>query len=234
MNVIETCKDIRQRIETLNSVRRKFKDAEVFRERAKEIVEFRKSVTDLLQKIDVLRENDITLSKLPSFTSSQSSLDAYRQKLHDDLADSGKEYGLLKRSLNGLAKQLEMVYQKAIETIKRDIPTINEVYLKQVERIPGHSDQVARIRAERDSLLSGQDPETLNADKLRGFLAKRDAIKKLADALEVDQFPKEVLEFFRAARQVGGAPREKLTEAVEGWLRERNLLKNVRVMIVDK
>src|SRR2546428_11342129 len=157
MNIIEACKDARQRIDTLNSVRRNHKDSEAFRERANEIAAFRNSLNDLLQKIDAFREKHITLSKLPSFASSQASLDAYRQKLQDELADSGREYGSLKRSLNALAKQLEVVYQKAIDTIKHDIPTINEAYLKQVELIPGYGDQVARIRAARDRILSGVD-----------------------------------------------------------------------------
>ena len=87
------------------------------------------------------------------------------------------------------------------------------------------------IRQQRDALLNGNDPR-LSAEALEQFLDHREALRKLADDLTPDEFPNEVLEFFKAGRHGGGAPLEKLTPSVRQWLSDRDLLKYVRVRVV--
>jgi hypothetical protein len=73
----------------------------------------------------------------------------------------------------------------------------------------------------------------MSADALKEFLNRREALKKLADDLKPDEFPEDVLAFFRAGRH-GGAPLDKLTVPVKQWLADRDLLKNVRVIVIAR
>jgi hypothetical protein len=70
----------------------------------------------------------------------------------------------------------------------------------------------------------------MTAPELEEFLDRRDALKQLADQLNPEEFPKEVLEFFKAARR-GGAPLEKFTSSVQEWLSQQDLLTSVRIVI---
>ena len=132
-----------------------------------------------------------------------------------------------------MAKEVSTSKSKALELVNRDLPAIEESFLRQVEQIPGYVEQVANIRQRRDALLRNLDLQSMNAPSLAEFLDKRDQLRDLADQLKPDEFPKEVLEFFRATRQ-GGAPLEKFTSAVREWLEQRGQLKNVRVTMIQR
>jgi hypothetical protein len=172
----------------------------------------------------------VSLAKLSGTTAATDVLRELLIGLAMNATDTGKDYGRLKRSVEKMRKDLSGACEKALGAVNRDLPNIEESFLKQVEAIPAFSEKVARIRQQRDGLLCGQDPSSMSALELAQFLDKRDDLKALADQLNPDEFPKEVLEFFKAARY-GGAPYDKFTVAVREWLKDRDQLKNVRVII---
>jgi hypothetical protein len=233
MILLERCVTVRAEIEKRDALRRSHKDAESLRLRAEELSTFRVSLGESLEKINVLRAKDVAVGKLPESTAAVNSLQEYGRKLSEDPLDSGKEYGRLKRSVGKLGDDLAATTAKALDLVKRSLPSIEESFLKQVETIPKYADQVARIRRERDALLRGTDPHSMSAAALVRFLESRDALRRIADELRPEEFPKEVLEFFKAARH-GGAPWDKLTETVRQWLIERDQLKSIRITVVDR
>ncbi|HMI82568.1 MAG TPA: hypothetical protein VK550_00675 [Polyangiaceae bacterium] len=176
----------------------------------------------------------VTNTKMPDPTGALAALQEYQQTLADGSIESGKDYSRLKRSIDKVGKDVVAAVEKALESVQRDLPTIEEAFLKQVALIPAYASQVDRIRMQRDAILAGSEPGKMAPNELASFLDRRDELRKLADELNPKEFPKEVLDFFRAARQQGGAPFEKLTETVRAWLQERDQLKNVRVTVVAR
>ena len=231
MTLLDRCTNIRAQILKRNDLRRAHKDAEAFRERAGELKSAREVVADALARVIVLRAKGLPVVKLPSPGTALTVLGECEAKLLENPVESGKDYGRLKRSIEKFGKDLLGVAEKAIESVRRDLPTVEEAFLKQVELIPGYAKQVARIRQQRDALRGGSDPR-VSAKALEDFLDHREALRLLADDLKPSEFPSEVLEFFKAGRQGGGAPLEKLTGDVRQWLSDRDLLKHVRVQVV--
>lgn len=232
MTLLDRCTSIRSQIIKRNDLRRAHKDAEALRERAGELQILREDVGTALARLIVLKEKGVPVVKLPSPASARTVLAECQAKLAENPTESGKDYGRLKRSIDKLAKDLLGVAEKAIESVRRDLPSVEEAFLKQVELIPDYTNQVACIRQQRDALLNGSDPRA-SAEALRQFLDRREALRKLADNLRPDEFPREVLEFFRAGRH-GGAPLDRLTDTVRQWLADRDLIKYVRVTVVAR
>jgi hypothetical protein len=235
MILLDRCQTLRERIEKHESLRRAHKEAEGFRDRASALEEVRQALAGAMGRVRVLRLKGVAIAKMPDPTTTLAALQEYQQSMVDGSTEGGgKDYGRLKRSVDKVGKDVVAAVEKALESVKRDLPTIEEAFLKQVSHIPAYAGQVDRIRAERDALLARSEPARMAPEDLATFLERRDQLRKLADELNPEEFPKEVLEFFKAARQPGGAPFEKLTETVRAWLHERDQLRNVRVTVVGR
>lgn len=234
MTLLDRCQTLRQRIEKHDSLRRAHKEAEGFRDRASALKEVRQALGDGMGRVRVLRLKGVAITKMPDPSTALAALQDYRQSLVEGSTEGGRDYGRLKRSLEKVGKEVVAAVEKALESVKRDLPTVEEAFLKQVALIPAYANQVDRIRAERDALFARSEPAQMAPDDLATFLDRRDQLRRLADELNPEEFPKEVLDFFKAARQQGGAPFEKLTETVQLWLEERDQLKNVRVTVVAR
>jgi hypothetical protein len=233
MTLLEHCRTVRFQIESRNALRVAHKEAEAFRNRAEELKQARDQIAAELERLIVLRDKGVAVVKPPIPSTARENLSEFSNRLATDTPDTGKDFGRLKRAVDKVAKEVAAAKSKALESVSRDLPAIEESFLRQVEQIPGYVEQVANIRQRRDALLRNLDLQSMNAQSLADFLGKRDQLRDLADHLKPDEFPKEVLEFFRATRQ-GGAPLEKFTSVVSEWLEQRGQLKNVRVTMIQR
>lgn len=230
MTLPERCRNLRAQIDQRNELRRAHHEAKAFRERTSELLGIRTQISSELAKLLVLKKKSVTIGKTPAVTGALGLLEECKRGLEVNPTESGKDFGLLKRSVDKVRKGLETTVGSGLESVNRDLPSIEESFLKLVELIPGYLTRVARIREGRDRLHRGTNLESMSAEELEEFLNRRDALKELADQLNPAEFPKEVLEFFKAARR-GGAPLEKFTSSVQEWLSQRGLLTSVRVVI---
>ena len=230
MTLLERCQKVRAQIEQRNALHVAHKDAEAFRKRISEVFDMRKQLATELARLVVLQKKGVSVGKPPTPTSAVNLVQEVKNRLASNPGESGKDYGRLKRSIDKVHKDLSSVTEKALDAVNRDLPNIEESFLKQVELIPTYTMRVAHVREQRDRLLRGLDLKSMTADNLEQFLESRNALRALADQLNPDEFPKEVLEFFKAERQ-GGAPLDKFTTPVREWLAEKDQLKNVRVVI---
>lgn len=206
MTLLDRCSNIRSQILKRNELRRAHKDAEAFRERAAEVQSARETVTAAVARVLVLRAKGVSVTKVPSAATAIAVLTECQSKLAENPGESGKDYGRLKKAIDKLGKDLLGVAERVIESVGRDLPTVEEAFLKQVEVIPGYAAQVASIRQQRDRrYLSGNAPTT-SAEALEQFLDRREALRRLADNLKPDEFPSEVLEFFKAGRRGAALP----------------------------
>ena len=231
MTVLNRCANIGLQIQQRNELRRAHREAEAFRKRTSELKAGREVVDDAIARVVVLRTKDVVVGKPPSPDAVMRVLAECQAKLAENPVESGRDCGRLKRSVDKFGKDLLGIAEKALKSVQQDLPTVEEVFLKQVEVIPGYANRVGRIRQQRDALRNGNDPR-LSTETLEQFLDHREALRRLADDLTPDEFPKEVLEFFKAGRHGGGAPLERLTPSVRQWLSDRDLLKYVRVQVV--
>lgn len=232
MTIVERSNQLHQQIDEHNILRKAHSDAAAYRNRSDELRQIANTLRGDFARIAVLKKTLGKIQKLPATSTAEEVLSEFRSSLMSTPAESGKDYGRFKRALDKVAKDANAAIDAALEGVKRDLPTIEESFLKQVELVSGYAEQVTRIRQERSLLLDGSDLRSKTAAELEIFLSKRDELRRLADKLDPEEFPKEVLEFFKAARRQGGAPLEKLTESVREWLTQRDQLKNVRVSVI--
>jgi len=228
--LLERCQRLRDQITKHNALRRAHQDAEAFRERAAELRRIRESLSGALEKADVLRTKGVAVGGLQDPAGVVSALRDYEKTLAEG-SENGRHFVRLKRTMEKLSAQAIAESEEALESVKRDLPSIEESFLKQVENIPTCVEQVMRIRREREGLFNGVALHSMSPEELGRFLDRRDALRRLADELRPAEFPKEVIDFFKAARRGGGAPLEKLTETVRQWLAERDQLKNIRITV---
>jgi hypothetical protein len=232
MTVLERCQHLRERITQRDILRRADKEAEAFRARVGELRPTRAQLASDVERLEVLQRKGVPIIKPPLPTSALKVLKDCQSGLAANPTESGRDFGRLKRSLEKVGEELGAATNKALDLVTGDLPTIEESFLRQVELIPSRKEQVARIREKRDALFKGKavDLRSRTAEDLEQFLDKRNELRALAEELNPDEFPKEVIEFFKAVRQ-GGAPLEKLTDAVREWLAARGQLKDLRITL---
>lgn len=232
MSVIDRCKALREEIAKRNTLVREAKEAETFSERTREIQALREELSQSIGQIRILREHRLITTSPRDHSAVSERLKIYLQQLAQDAAHSGNEHGRAKRSLDALRKSLTETAKEALEAVRRAVPTVEETFLKQVELNPAYKEKVAAIRTARDELRRVSQSVVTDED-LTMFLEKRKELGTLAEDLRPEDFPKEVLEFFKAARHHDGAPLEKLTETVRHWLVQRNQLSHIRVIVAE-
>jgi hypothetical protein len=230
MTLPERCRNLRAQIAERNRLKAAHHEADAFRRQFNEINDARTQITAEVAKLLVFKKRAILVNKPPSPIVPKTILAECKQQLAANPNEIGKDFGRLKRSLEKVRKDLVSVRDKTLEAVNRTLPNIEESYLKQVEVVPGYESRVCRIRQERDRLQQGTIPSSMTAAQLDHFLDQRDALRQHAEELQPQEFPKEVLDFFSAARR-GGIPFEKFTSSLREWLSERGQLKNVRVTI---
>jgi hypothetical protein len=230
MTLLDRCKTLRAEIVRRDALLREVKEAEKYNERTREIRELREALAHATRRITVLREHHIEVPRLRNAGAVLERLSGYLQRVTENASESGPDHGRTKRSLDAIRESLESAADAKLEAVIQDLPAIEETFLKQVEANPAYASKVVEIRAARDELRR-KSRKTMTADELDAFLKEREALRTLADNLKPEDFPKEVLEFFTAARH--GARLEKLTEGVRRWLAERNQLNNIRLYVVD-
>lgn len=234
MALLDVCRKIRSDITRRDELLRESMKAEVFSERAQELATMRSGLMSTIARIRVFRDHGIVVEKVRDPGAALERLRAYKEKLIQnptDTAETGKEHGFTKRALDSIRGALDIAAKEALEVVIRKIPTTDETFLKQVELNPLYRRQVEKIRAARIE-LQRERPQDLDAAGLQSFLKKHDALREMASQLHPTEFPKEVLEFFKAARGTG-APLESLTPFVRQWFEDRGQLKNIRVSVVD-
>ncbi len=234
MTVQERCERLRRDVSKHDQIRRAHKDAAAFTARAAELKETKDDFALTLSKIAVLRENNVNTGKQPDPNAALTLLEQCTKEIRGDSEDLGRVFGSLKKSVSALLTKLQGGLSRGIEAVEHELPKVDETFLSQVEQVPGLRAQVASIREKRDRLLKGKSLNEMTASELRDFLQQRDQLKKDANNLDRVDFPKEVLDFFRAARQGDGAPYVKFSSSVEKWLKDRQLLDRIRLRVVDR
>lgn len=232
MTLPERCRNVRAQIEQRNTLARAHREAEAFRVQLNDLQPVRLEIGAELDKLKVFKEKAIPVTKPPIPATAQAALAECQQALVTNPKEIGKDFGKLKRAVEKVRKDVVHAREQALEAMNRTLPNIEESYLRQVELVPGFKNRVERIRQRRDHLQQGTNPNAMTAAQLEHFLDQRDSLRKEAEELKPEEFPKEVLDFFSAARR-GGIPLEKFTSGLKEWLSERGQLKNVRVTILN-
>jgi hypothetical protein len=235
MTICVRCTALNQQITRRNSLRLAYKEAEVLRERAGWVRPLREQLNEDADKIRVLQRKGIAVVKPSGATAALDTLRQFEDSVSGNAPESGREFGRLKRAIEKLAESLGSSVNTVLKTVVPDLSSISEPILKQIELLPGRKEQVARIRTKREELFSGRSTslEAKSSVDLESFLDNLNELRALADELSPQEFPKEVLEFFKAVRQ-GGAPLDKLTESVREWLAARGQLKDLRITIATR
>jgi hypothetical protein len=231
MSVSERCRTLRSRIAERSKLLRSHQDAETIRARVQDFAQLRLALQLRIQQRAILAQHSVASDKVRNPEQLVEMLEDSARQLSQDYDEASRQLGKLKRALGTFSSHLTSVVTKAVEDLKGGIPASDEIFLKQVELIPTFVAQIAQIRAERDAILNGNDPLS-SPDALKHFLQHLGSLKAASDALDPNEFPKDVFKFFKGARH-GGARLDDFTPAVREWLAEQNLLKHVRVSIVS-
>jgi hypothetical protein len=231
MSLPERCRDVGVEIERRNKLRRDDKEADAFRQRLQDLRSIKVDVGLQLEKVKTLRSKGVSVAKTGSQSLALTVLKEWEKAFVADPAETIKDYSRLRRAIEKVRKDVTQAVETALDAVDRDLPTIDESFLRQVEVIPAYTTQVAHIRDQRD-VLKAKDLRAMSASELNQFLGRRDDLRKLADQLNPKEFPKDVLDFFKATRR-GGASLDQFTASVQKWLADRNQLKNVRIIVAQ-
>jgi len=231
MSVRERCETVSSAVVGYEALRLSAKDAEVHHHRAKEMRELRESILADLARLDALRQKGVPLAPLPNTEKCIEWLEKCSSAFDAGDPKAGSAFGNAKRTIKTVAKDLRSVVESSVGAIVKALPAVDEAFLRQVETVPAFSRKVADIRRRRDELGKGVNPSSMSATELLRFLDERDSLSKLADELHPEDFPPEVLEFYRAARGRRGATIDKLTDGVKEWLAERGELDSIRIRV---
>jgi hypothetical protein len=231
MSVLQRTRTVLAAIEQRDKVKRAYEVAAVFRQRAGEIANIRETLRVASAKRTVLLVRSVSMRSIPSVTPSTELLREYRENLASSPREAGRVYSRLNRALSEFSNEVGETVAAAIGSVESSTPSIEESFLRAVERIPGYESKIAQIREERLRIISNVKPQQLGPDELAQFLDARARLQSLASELRPDEFPREVLAFFEAVRR-GGLPLDRLTHDIREWLRVHDLLDRVRVTIV--
>ena len=130
MTALDRCANIGLQISQRNKLRRAHKDAEAFRARAGDLKNSRELVEDAIERVVVLRKKDVVVAMLPSPDAAITVLAECQAKLAANPVESGSDYGRLKRSVDKFGKDLLGIAEKALKSVRQDLPTVDEVFLK--------------------------------------------------------------------------------------------------------
>jgi hypothetical protein len=231
MSISERCHALRSRIAERNSLLRAHQDAESIRARTEDFAQLRSALQLRIHQCAILTEHQVPRDSVRDPVQIIDTLKELSHQVCENYDEASRQLGRLKRTLGTLSNHLSSVVTKAVQDLKGGIPASDEVFLKQVELIPTYAPKVAQIRAERDAILDGNDPMA-SSDALKYFLLHLGSLKAASDTLNPDEFPADVLKFFKAVRHAD-ARLDDLTPGVHDWLVQQNLLKHVRVTIVS-
>lgn len=231
MSISQRCRDLRSRIAERNRLLRAHQDAENVRARKDDLAQVRMGLQLRIEQRAILAQYSIPCGTLRDSDRIVATLEQVARDLSENYEEAIRQLGKLKRSLGTVSNHFTSVVTKAIQDVMGDIPAEDEIFLKQVELIPTYAAKVAEIRAERDAILDGSDPVS-SAEGLKHFLKHLGTLRAASDALNPDEFPPDVLKFFRSTRH-GGARLDDFSPSVREWLTQKNLLKHVRVTIVS-
>lgn len=211
-----------------------------FIERVGSVKEVRERLERALATVAVLKAASAQLTaaevapvqKLPSPDKATEALRVVSDKL--DAAplslNEGRDFVTFRKRFDDCTSAVEEAVAKAISQIEQGSPTVDETFLKQVETVPSYDALVREIRTKRDDFKTVTLRDA-SASTIQVFLERRAALRTAVDALAPDEFPPAVIEFFKAARRVNGAPLQLLTDDVRAWLTQRDLLKKIRVTV---
>ncbi|MBK9170708.1 MAG: hypothetical protein IPM24_25045 [Bryobacterales bacterium] len=233
MTLIERCTATKIAIEHRNAKQAEHTNSKGLRERATVLQGIRGSLIANLALVEVLRRHGVALTKMPPVATAKSSKAQYLATLSTVPLDTGKEHGQFRRAVQKMSDDLATAVRNILSSIERELPSSDETFLRQVELLPQYKATVDEIRRRRQELLGGRSIYDRTPTELDVVLSKREQLRELANSLLPDEFPKEVLEFYKQARRKEGAPLDLLTPDVRAWLSARQLMQNVRLFIKD-
>lgn len=238
MSVVERSRQLLGRIQNYERFKESTSKADKFREYAQILSPLREQLEANRLRVEALLHHQATLSraelqpieKLPKPAPVLESLAVVRTKLttNPESLKEGREFTTFKKRFERFAIEAGDIVRDVIDAVKKGIPSVDKAFLEQVAGIPAYRDKVDEIRAMRAE-LDGGDVATAGAALLDAFLTRRAALRKLTDELNPVEFPKPVLDFFRAARRKQGADLDDLTDEVKTWLKEHGLLDRLRL-----
>src|SRR5271157_4795978 len=117
MNLPERCRNVRAQIDQRNELRRAHQEAKACRERASEFLAIRTQVSSEFAKVLVLKKKSVPIGRAPVVTVALGLLEDCKRELETNPAESGKDFGRLKRSVEKVRKELVSATETALESV---------------------------------------------------------------------------------------------------------------------
>lgn len=231
-SVSERCTELQAKFTRLRQVQDNQEKARVLGVRRCELEERKVLLTRLAATAAVLLKHEQLAPKhLPRVDEARQSCAVVRQRLDTDpeTLTMGRDYSTLLRRLDKVNHTLEHLVSAAWRELVKKHEGGDERFLAQVEQVPGQAKAVATIRLARAELASASARVPVSEEQYQHFLSCSRNLQLALGKLEPDDFPAEVLRFFKLAQSVGGAPLSLLTAEVRAWLERKGMLERLRI-----
>ena len=232
-------KPILERCDELLAMTARVKQARDGQSKASELAERRGELEaaqlaltqEAMSTATLVGRGELTAEALPDGAKILESVTRVRARLLADpkTLTAGSDYKRLLTRIEKLQSDVSSVNTTAWQGVVQRHLGGNEGFLRQVEQVPGQANAVEQIRDARDQLKTVAKQIPRDDEGYGHFLDLSATLQERLALLDPEDFPREVLTFFRRAQSPSGAPLDLLTDAVRDWLAARGLLDRVRV-----
>lgn len=231
-SILERCDDLLAMTTRVKLAREGQSQASELAERRGELEEAQLALTlEAMSTATLVGRGDLAAAALPDGAKVLESVERVQARLLADPKSltAGSDYKRLLTRIEKFQSGLSGSNATAWAGVVQRHLGGNEGFLRQVEQVPGQASAVDQIRDAREQLKTVAKQLPRDDEGYARFLYLSATLQERLALLDPDDFPREVLTFFRHAQSPGGAPLDLLTNAVRDWLATRGLLDRVRV-----
>jgi hypothetical protein len=233
MNTItERCAQVRTSLKRFAAAKENEARAQELELRRKEIEEEHIRLRLVVTTAHILLHHDhLSASSIPDCSKALESCDKVGQLIASDptAITKGREYNLFRTRVSKVYGELHGTVQSSWQSIVEQHPVIDNAFLRRIEVFPGQQATVQRIRELRTAFETAIGEVPSNHEAYDRFQNAYKALQEEVTKLDPEAFPEEVLQFFRAAQQVNGAPLAFFTDEVRDWLEKNDWINSIRV-----
>jgi hypothetical protein len=234
---MERCTELQTQLSRLGKAQDNQEKARILGARRDELEERKVLLTRLAAAASILLEHrHLAPKQFPAVDTAQESRAVVRERLDTDpeTLTTGRGYATFIKRLDKINHTLRNQVSSAWSDLVRRHEGGDERFLAQVEQVPGQAEAVAAIRLARTELERASAQEPVSEEQYADFLGCSRNLQRALAGLQPDDFPVEVLRFFKQAQSVGGAPLSLLTEDVRAWLERKGMLERLRIRFDGK
>lgn len=233
--VTARCASLNKQLIALQEARELLLQADQYQARKTDIAVLAEEFERVARVADALVTAEVVQPRrLPPTTRLRESLSKIAARVRDEPQNltQGRDFTTFRQRLERLTTDTEKVLDPAWRQAVAEHASLDQGFLQDLRSVPGQAQRVDRLQLQLRQVRQFGTTLPDSTEDVRVFRSHVSEMKSRLDELTADDYPPDVLEFFRSAQHEPGASYDLLTPEVAEWLRERGLLSRLRIRLV--